>query len=432
MTHSSSKTLGVDPNSTGGRVRKVRKSPPVPPRVRTQITPPPKGAIFERKPGQSRSSVMTALGLAPKGPDRPAASERYAVSEELGRGGMGKVLRVADNDLHREVAMKVLLSEEGKDGLDAEMLQRFVEEAQINSQLEHPNVLPVHDFGLTAEGEPFFTMQMVRSCDTVADVLDRMIEGDAETFLEYTFERRVQIVQQVCNALHYAHERGVVHRDIKPENILIGTHGEVFLVDWGVAKLLDVERSELRTVRTEQLLEGDGSALETQAGGLMGTPAYMAPEQVIGKHDMVDARTDTYALCAVLYEFLTLHYYLGRIDDSMRKLLKAILNTRPADAESFLHRRNGRVPRQLSRVLRKGLEKRPEKRFQSAEELSDALQKWLEGSAPIVCPGTAMQCNMRRFSRLIDRHPVLVPAVTITTLVLLLGWSIAATVIALR
>ncbi|MCA8920752.1 MAG: serine/threonine protein kinase [Planctomycetes bacterium] len=424
--------MDVDPNSTGGKVRKVRKSPPAPPRVRTQVTRPPAGATFARKTEPPRPSVMSALGLAPGGPDRSPPKERYAVAEELGRGGMGRVLRVEDNDLNREVAMKVLLVDEDATGVDAELLQRFVEEAQINSQLEHPNVLPVHDFGLTPEGELYFTMQIVRESDTIADVLDRLLAGDGPTFLEYSFERRVQIVQQVCNALHYAHERGVVHRDLKPENILIGRHGEVYLVDWGVAKLLDAETAEIQTVRSQQLLEGDGSALETQAGGLMGTPAYMAPEQVLGKHDAVDARTDTYALCAVLYEFLTLHYYLGRVEDSMRKLLKAILNTRPVDAEAHLSTRNGRVPRQLSRILRKGLEKSPDKRFQSAAELSAALQKWIEGSAPIVCPGTAMQCNMRKFSRLIDRRPVLVPAVTITLLVLLLAWSVTATVLALR
>jgi len=427
----SSRTMDVDPDSTGGRVKRVRKSDPRPPRVKTQITSPPEGAVFSRKPSEARPSTMTTLGLAPSG-SGDAPKERYAVAEEIGRGGMGRVLLVEDTDLNREVAMKVLLVDEETDGMDAEGLQRFVEEAQINSQLQHPNVLPVHDFGLTPEGELFFTMQMVRDADTIADVLDRMLANDAHTFLEFTFERRVQIVQQVCNALHYAHERGVIHRDLKPENILIGQHGEVYLVDWGIAKLLDAEAGEVHTLRTDQLLEGDGVALETQAGGLMGTPAYMAPEQVIGMHDAVDERTDTYALCVVLYEFLTLHYYLGRVDDSMRKLMKAILNVRPPDAESHYSRRNGRVPRQLSRILRKGLEKKQDKRYQSAQELSEALQKWLEGNAPIVCPGTAMQCNMRKFSRLIDRRPVLVPAVTITFLILLLGWSVTATVLALR
>ncbi|HNT28576.1 MAG TPA: hypothetical protein PKH10_10410, partial [bacterium] len=127
----------------------------------------------------------------------------------------------------------------------------------------------------------------------------------------------------------------------------------------------------------------------------------------------VDARTDVYAMCTVLYEFLTLNYYLGNVGEEMSDLVGAILNRKPPDAESWSDPLNGRVPRALSRILRKGLSKKRVDRFQNAGELEEVLQDWMEGNAPVVCPGTAMQRGLSRYSRWIDRHPVFVPAFTI-------------------
>jgi serine/threonine protein kinase len=311
---------------------------------------------------------------------------------------MGRVLKALDHDLNRTVAMKVLRGQEGTH----EELKRFLEEAQVTGQIEHPNVLPVHDVGVTAEGDAFFTMKLVRGHETVEGVIDRLRDRDPSAWRTFTFERRVQIVQQVCHALDYAHQSGVVHRDIKPANIVLGAWGEVFLLDWGVARLT--------------------AKVDLDDGAIVGTPAYMAPEQVLGKNEEVDARSDVYALVAVLYELLTLHYHLGPIEGDRAELIAAVVGRVPIDAEDHVDRLNGRVPRQLSRICRKGLAKDPAERWQSAKELEQALQTWLEGEAPVVCPGTAIQRGLGRWSTFIDRYPVLAPAVTITVIVLGLAW----------
>jgi serine/threonine protein kinase len=341
-------------------------------------------------------------------------SKRYAVRESVGSGGMGDVRRVHDADLNREVAMKVLKPGKG--------LSRFVAEAQIASQLEHPNLVPVHDLGVDSDGNLFFTMQYVRSRETVGNVIAKLRSGDREYFKRYTFERRVHIIQQVCHALHYAHERGVVHRDIKPANVMLGSHGEVYLLDWGVAKLIDSEEGfEEGTGPMAPKIEAE-ALIETTDGSVVGTPAYMAPEQLLGEIQKIDGRTDLYALCAVAYELLSLHYHMGRGDGKGRVTVYSLINTPPEDAENHYDPLNGRVPRPLSRICRKGLSKDREERFQSAKDLEDSLQLWHEGKAPVVCLGTFMQRGLGIFSGWIDKHPLLVPFTTVGVVALLLFW----------
>ncbi len=389
--------------------------------VKTRI--PAGGSTILLPPSQATKSAapQSVLDRLSKGPAEPGEALRYEVCEEVGRGGMGRILRVKDADLNRQVAMKVLLQEEVSEA----HVKRFIEEAQITGQLEHPNVLPVHHFGVTQEGSLFFTMKFVRGHVTLEDVVERLRSGDRDAYREWSFERRVQVVQQVCHALHYAHQRGVVHRDIKPQNIVLGTCGEVFLVDWGVAKLVEEVQGEKprESIKAGNRESGRmGKASDTRDGTWLGTPAYMAPEQVIGHQADIDARTDVYSLCTVLYELLSLHYYLGQVGGKMGDLVAAILQRVPVDAENHKDRLNGRVPRSLSRILRKGLAKRPAERFQTARDLERALQGWHEGSAPIVCPGTAIKRGLTVWGTLIDKYPVLTPAITITVSVLLVAW----------
>jgi eukaryotic-like serine/threonine-protein kinase len=341
---------------------------------------------------------------------------------------MGEVVLARDTDLGRDVAMKVLKPGKG--------LGRFVAEAQIASQLEHPNLVPIHDLGVDDDGNLFFTMQYVSSRETVMSAIDRLRLGDPEALERYTFKHRVHIIQQVCHALHYAHERGVVHRDIKPANIMLGKHGEVYLLDWGVAKLLSSGDPRDNYPAPSLDVEGPsidvGGLVETQDGTLVGTPAYMAPEQLLGENTKVDGRTDLYALCAVAYEFLSLHYYMGKGDASGQVTIYALINTLPEDAENHFDKKNGRVPRQLSRIFRKGLMKDQEDRFQSAKSLERSLQLWVEGKAPVVCLGTFMQRALGTFSLWIDRHPVLLPLVTIGAFALLLFWISTLTTVLLN
>jgi serine/threonine protein kinase len=326
---------------------------------------------------------------------------RHVVCEEIGRGGMGRVLKVRDTSLDRDVAMKVSLQKQATS-------ERLVAEARITSQLDHPNVIPVHELGVSDRGALFFTMKLVRKHQTLLDVIEALAAGDPQAHRIYTFERRVRIVQQICDALHYAHERGVIHRDVKPENVVLGPCGEVYLVDWGVAMLRSVkEQSGVEPVRLPK-----GS--RDERGSTVGTPGYLPPEQIELEPSQVGPWSDVYSLCAVLYELLSLHHYLQGFEvESYTQLAEVVRGGTPRAAETYFDGANGRVPRSLSRICSKGLSKGCRQRWSSAAELNEALQEWLEGRSPVVCPGTLIQRGLSELGCLIDRHPVAVPALTL-------------------
>jgi serine/threonine-protein kinase len=228
---------------------------------------------------------------------------RYELLEEIARGGMGAVVRARDRTLEREVAVKVL-QERFKAG--SLMARRFVDEARIAGQLQHPGIPPVHDLGTLPDGRPFLAMKLIKGRTLDALLRDRPdLAGDRGRFLA-AFE-------QVCQAVAYAHAHRVIHRDLKPSNVMVGAFGEVQVMDWGLAKVLadrpevtpeppsdSDERlvTEIRSARDE-----DGS--ETQAGSVLGTPGYMAPEQAAGAIDQIDVRTDVFGLGAILAVVLT-------------------------------------------------------------------------------------------------------------------------------
>ncbi|MFN0134683.1 MAG: protein kinase domain-containing protein [Phycisphaerae bacterium] len=223
---------------------------------------------------------------------------RYELQGEVGRGGVGVVYRTRDPDLGRDVALKVLRKEHAD---NPGMLQRFVEEAQIAGQLQHPGVLPVYQLGLTADRQPFFTMKLVQG-RTLAALLGHREPGSE------ALARLLGVFEQVCQTIAYSHARGVIHRDLKPSNVLVGAFGEVQVLDWGLAKILTREGGEtishadctrIETVR------GSESSLYSQVGSVLGTPTYMSPEQARGEVDQVDERSDVFALGGILLEILT-------------------------------------------------------------------------------------------------------------------------------
>ena len=251
--------------------------------------------------------------LQPLGPDDTQQAGKYVVQGELGRGGVGTVHRGHDQDLGRDVAMK-FLHEKYKD--EPTILQRFVEEAQIGGQLQHPGIVPVYDLGMV-DGKPFFAMKLVKGQTLAKKLAERESPADERrTFLA--------IFEDVCQTLAYAHVRGVVHRDLKPANIMIGSFGEVQVVDWGMGKVLatggvadeklaaerQAEVSVIETVRS------DGHGTQSVMGSVMGTPAYMPPEQARGDVERMDERSDVFALGAILCEILTGQPpYVGESDE---------------------------------------------------------------------------------------------------------------------
>jgi hypothetical protein len=230
----------------------------------------------------------------------PPSTERYRLGEEVGRGGMGAVYRAADDAFGREVAVKVLRPEYAP---DSGVARRFAEEARITGQMQHPGIPPAHDLGTLPDGRPFLAMKLIRG-----ETLERLLHARPEPSAE--LGRFVAAFEQVCQAVAYAHAHGVIHRDLKPSNVMVGAFGEVQVMDWGLAKVLaagqastaDPEQTTAAT-QIQSLRDGDGSL--TQAGSVLGTPAYMPPEQAAGAVGKVDARSDVFGLGAILAVILT-------------------------------------------------------------------------------------------------------------------------------
>ncbi len=254
------------------------------------------GPADDRRPVRPGSEEMPELG---------GDSSRYQLLGEIARGGIGAILKGRDVDLGRDLAIKVLL-EKHRD--HPEMVRRFIEEAQIGGQLQHPGIVPVHELGRFPDGRFYIAMKMVAG-RTLAALLESRKDPTEDR------SRFLAIFEQVCQTLAYAHSRGVIHRDLKPSNVMVGNFGEVQVMDWGLAKVLDQggvadeERSlrsqdealAIRTVRT------GSDARDSHAGSVLGTPAYMAPEQARGALDTVDERADVFGLGSILCEILTGH-----------------------------------------------------------------------------------------------------------------------------
>ncbi|MBI5285439.1 MAG: protein kinase [Chloroflexi bacterium] len=233
----------------------------------------------------------------------PQGRGNYQLLGEIARGGMGVILKGHDTDLGRDVAVKVLSKEMAS---RPTVVQRFIEEAQIGGQLQHPGIVPVYELGLMADDCPYFTMKLVKGRTLAALFSKRKAPTEDRGKLLATFE-------SVCQTMAYAHSKGVLHRDLKPANVMVGAFGEVQVVDWGLAKVLrrggvaDEKRAK-ETLHTiiETVRSGPGSSgSDSMVGSVMGTPAYMAPEQAQGEVEKLDERADVFSLGAILCELLT-------------------------------------------------------------------------------------------------------------------------------
>jgi serine/threonine-protein kinase len=320
--------------------------------------------------------------VKPKSDAMPApgqAGDRYQLQGEIARGGMGAVLRGRDVDLGRDLAVKVLLEKHAK---RPEVARRFVEEAQIGGQLQHPGVVPVYDIGRFGE-RPFFTMKLVKG-QTLAHLLAERAD--------YTQDRPryLAVALQVAQTIAYAHAKGVIHRDLKPANVMVGSFGEVQVMDWGLAKVLaeggiaDEEKAsrshqgpqDVTTIRTARSTGTAGSlGTETEAGSLLGTPAYMPPEQANGDIANLDRRCDVFGLGAILCEVLTgKPPYVGRSPEEVRR------KAANGDQADVLARLDGCGADAELIALTKGcLSPEAIDRPRDAQAVADALASYLDG-----------------------------------------------------
>jgi serine/threonine protein kinase len=336
--------------------------------------------------------VATEEGMQLVEHERP----RYEMVKRLGEGAFGEVELCVDNDIERRVALKRLKP----DMHDPDTISRFTAEIQTVGQLEHPGIVPVHDVGLDERGF-FFVMKFVEG-DTLEHIIDRLRAKDPDYRSRFSVEVRVEMFVQLCRAVQFAHSKGWVHRDIKPANVMVGPFGEVMLMDWGLAK----------KVGTDGRLDASGanpaaSAYGTMLGYAIGTPAYMSPEQARGEHDKTDARSDVYALCAVFFELMGLKHYLSR-KDTLEEILEAVKTEQPMGALSMHHQLE--IPPEYAWIIARGLDKDPDRRFQSVAALAQRVQAAMEGRGPVQCPCTGMKRVGGAWSRFIDRQPNLAVA----------------------
>lgn len=301
---------------------------------------------------------------------------RYADRDEVGRGGMGEVRRVHDAALRRDLAMKVMRPPASPDDDDAPTetrhLARFLDEAFITSQLDHPGIVPVHDVGVGDDGRAYFTMKLVRG-KNLADVLDEVHSGEGE----WTTNRVLGALQRVCEAVAYAHARGVLHRDIKPANIMVGRYGETYLMDWGLACVAGEAPQPPGTSRPGELPD-DAEAtgwFGSPDTGVIGTPVYMSPEQALGNESLVDERSDVYSLGAILY-----HLLAGRLPyvepDELPLRLAVLLKVRQGPPRP-LREVSPAAPESLVRICEKAMAREVKDRYRGASELATALQDYL-------------------------------------------------------
>mgnify|MGYP000342025591 FL=1 len=285
--------------------------------------------------------------------------ERFELGKQLGAGASGQVFRAQDRLLGRTVAMKIV---DATIDEDQQLLARFLSEAQATGQLEHPNIVPIYEFGVLDDGRPFYTMREMRG-QSLDGLLDRLSVRDQEALEEYSLIRLLDIFRQVVRAVEYAHSRSVVHRDLKPANVMLGDFGEVQVMDWGLARVLD-----------------DDDDLDSDSGGpTMGTPSYMPPEQARGDIQQVDELSDIYSLGAILYEILSLSppYEGDGALDIVWDVVDAPLKSPSKRAPDWRA-----VPDVLERVCMKAMRKERAERYDSGEAMLGEINAWIEGRQP--------------------------------------------------
>lgn len=334
----------------------------------------------------------------PSEKEPPAGAENYVLGEEIAQGGMGVILEARDRKLSRTVAVKVLLPDSDMDEM---MRRRFVREATVLARLEHPNIVPIHDI-VWENGMPlFYTMKRVNG-RTLHEILESLRRGASGPPQEFTLGRLLIVFRKVCDAVAFAHSRGILHRDLKPENIMVGEFGEVLVMDWGVAKLTRPSSEDglpddpESVVVSVQAMDRAFSRSGTLAGAVIGTPHFMSPEQARGEVASHDERSDIFSLGAILYAILTLDPPVS--GTTMEEVLDQIAaaritpptGTRPVEAVHgakprpstvLPHCPGGRVPVALSAVAMKALALDKADRFQSVTELAGDIERYQSGFA---------------------------------------------------
>jgi serine/threonine-protein kinase len=347
-------------------------------------------------------TASVSLGLS------TSNGQRFRIVRPHARGGLGEVFVAVDGELHREVALKQILEQHADDPFRRE---RFVAEAEITVALEHPGVVPVYGLGVDAAGRPYYAMRFIKG-ESLKAAIERFHEGASR---ELDLRKLLRRFLDVCNAVDYAHSRGVIHRDLKPANIIVGKYGETLVVDWGLAK--SVGRAD-PSVGEQTIAPSASGSSETLPGSAVGTPAYMSPEQARGDLNRLGPRSDVYSLGATLYCLLT-----GKPPfegDDAGAILNAVQEgrfPRPSQLDPTLDTA-------LEAVCLRAMAPLPEDRYQTPRELADDLERWM-GDEPVTAWKEPLSRRARRWAR---RHRTAVTAGAVALLAGLVGLSAVAAV----
>jgi serine/threonine protein kinase len=364
-----------------------------------------------RRNSSSRNSELDLSQRVMKTINRPSAplsvaddSGAYGIHRILRthqKGGMGRILIAYDQYLKRDIALKELHPEVAE---DESIVRRFIGEAEITAQLEHPGIVPIHTLGLDKGGNPYYTMKLIKG-HTLQDAIKAYHRNPTRQELLNLVRRLVSI----CKTMAFAHNKGVIHRDLKPANIMLGEHGETLVMDWGLAKPFNQPGTDETYVSVIHQCSSEPRPELTMVGAIVGTPAFMSPEQASPEENVVGPLSDVFSLGTILYYLLAGQTaFSGRSTQEVLNKVRAASPPRPSEIKP-------NVPLGLEAICAKAMAKEPGNRYQSATELVDDLCRWLDGE-PVTAQKETVFQKIRRW---IDHHRLI--SISVPTILVLIG-----------
>ena len=377
-------------------------------------------ATLERLDGSGRVAKLLGVTVAARGGENDARimEGRYELVRKLGQGGLGRVWLARDVNLNRHVALKEISHAAGA---TQAIVERFKHEAEITGRLDHPSIVPIYQLGDDlATGRAFYTMRFLGRTtlqDSISEYHERREEGNEDPML---LRHLLTAFVNVCHAIGHAHSRKVIHRDLKPENVVIDSFGQVIVIDWGLAKVID-------EASVESLMDSVsiGSAERTSEGQVLGTPLYMAPEQAAGRLDELDNRTDIYGLGAILFAIVTgnaPHEKTQRASIESGVGARGMISVIASGATPAAREVNPNADPALEAICQKAMARRRYARYQRATELAEDVQRWMAGE-----PVTAYQETFRqRANRWVSQHQRLSQSLVAAAMVVLVALTTLA------